>query len=225
MLSADVAETTTAASPPRRGRGRWLAIAGVAILAAACLATVVSTHAALSGGFVGWSGGEPGSWPGLALITPAQKAQYGVRTSGYSEVLWASRPGGELFFGFDLHNGGLVPVTILGLKLKGFGPGVINDLAPAGAQLGPGKFGGMRPFHPVTIGPGASLPVALIERVVCDPTVRSDARTIPLSEDTSVFGDATSPVLVRYRALGISTSQTLSLATPVLVMMPYIACR
>jgi hypothetical protein len=42
--------------------------------------------------------------------------------------------------------------------------------------------------------------------------------------DTSWLGDATSPVVVRYRVLGITMSQTLSIGEPILVMQPYRAC-
>jgi hypothetical protein len=43
--------------------------------------------------------------------------------------------------------------------------------------------------------------------------------------DTSFAGDATSPVVVRYRVLGLTMSQTLSLDQPLLIMLPYTACR
>ena len=43
--------------------------------------------------------------------------------------------------------------------------------------------------------------------------------------DTSVVGDATSPVVVRYRVLGVTMTQTLSVAEPILVMLPYSACK
>jgi hypothetical protein len=120
-LSVDIAEITTAASPPKPGCGRWLVI-GAAILAAAYLIAVGSTHAALSGGSVGWSEPVPGPDAGLRPITSAQQEWAGIQSSGYSQVLWATRPGGEVSFGFDLHNAGIVPVTVLGLELRGFDP-------------------------------------------------------------------------------------------------------
>jgi hypothetical protein len=43
--------------------------------------------------------------------------------------------------------------------------------------------------------------------------------------DTSFLGDATSPVVVRYRVLGVTMAQTLSIAEPILVMLPYRACK
>jgi hypothetical protein len=203
----------------QRTRRRLAAIA-VGGLAAAWLAALASTHAVLSGGFAGWSGATGGD-AGLTTITAAEQATIGP-TPGYSQVLWAARPGGEVTFGFSIHNGGLVPVTILGLALRTFDPGVVNALAPAGAQLGPG-FGQMLPFHASTVGPGGSLAVGLTERVVCDPTIRRDASL--LGAVTSWLGDATSPVVLRYRVLGVTTSQTVSIATPLLVILPYRSCR
>src|SRR5262249_600842 len=54
--------------------------------------------------------------------TAAERAQLGP-TPGYSEVLWATRPGGEVSFGFQLHNGGVVPITLTGLALRTFDRG------------------------------------------------------------------------------------------------------
>jgi hypothetical protein len=105
----------------------------------------------------------------------------------------------------------------------GFLPGVITDLAAAGALLGPNKSGVMSAFHPVTIGSGGSVALGLTERVISDPTARSDTRL--RRSGTSFFGDATSPMVVRYRALGIVTSQTLTLTSPTLVLMPCRSCR
>jgi hypothetical protein len=147
-----------------------------------------------------------------APITVAEEAQ--IRSApGHGHILWASRPGAEISSGFELHNGGLVPVTVLSVALRGFEPGVINDLSPAGALLGPERSGGLVPFHPVALGPGDSVAVGLTERVVCDPAVRRDARLPDHRGDHSFLGDATSPVVVRYRALGMSISQTLTLAS------------
>src|SRR5215472_115409 len=56
-VAADVTETVAGATPARSGRGRWVAVIIVAVLAAVYLGAIASTHAALSGGFVGWSGG------------------------------------------------------------------------------------------------------------------------------------------------------------------------
>jgi hypothetical protein len=127
-------------------------------------------------------------------------------------------------FGFQVHNGGPVPVTLIGAALRTFDRGVANALVPAGTEIGPG-FGHMAPFHPLTLGPGASLPVGLTERVVCDPTIRRDARLPGNPAATSWTGDATSPVVLRYRALGVTMSQTVSVATPVLVLLPYRSCK
>ena len=83
----------------------------------------------------------------------------------------------------------------------------------------------MTPFHPVTVGPGDSLPVGLTERVVCDPTIRRDAGLPGNPAATSWLGDATSPVVLRYRALGVTMSQTVTVAMPVLVVLPYPSCK
>jgi hypothetical protein len=186
------------------------------------LAAIFSTHAALSGGFGGWSGAVPGHSVGLGPITPAEQEQIGTTLSS-NQILWASRPGGEVTFGFQVHNGGPVPVTLLGVALRTFDPGVINALAPAGAELGPG-FGQMAPFHPVALGPGDSVAAGLTERVVCDPTVRRDARALG-SADTSWLGDDTGRVVLRYRALGVTMSQTVSVASPLTVVLPYRSCE
>ena len=222
-MAANVTETVAEATPARSGRGRWLAVIIAVALAAIYLAAIASTHATLSGGFVGWSGDVPGHSIGLTSITSAERAQIGP-TPGISQVVWATRPGGEVTFGFQVHNGGPVPVTLTGLALRTFDPGVINALAPAGAQVGPG-FGQMTPFHPVTLGPGDSLPVGLTERVVCDPTIRRDVRQPGDPAATSWLGDATSPVVLRYRALGVTMSQTVTVAMPVLVVLPYPSCK
>ena len=211
---------TTPPSPP--WRGRWL-ILGAAIGAAAYLLAAGSTHVALSGGPVGWSGPVPGKPLTLAPITAAQRESAGISTADFSEVLWATRPGGEVVFGFELHNGGLIPVTVVGLQLRGYPPGVITDLAAGGALVGPG-FGQTEPVHAVTIGPAATALVGMTVRTICDPTIREDARMLA-GHDTSWLGDATSPVVVHYRALGIGTSQTVSLPMSLLVVMPYRACR
>jgi hypothetical protein len=137
-MAADAAETVAEASPPQPRRGRWLVVIIVAGLAAVYLGAIASTHAALSGGLAGWSEVVPGNSIGLASITPAEQAQIGP-TPGFGQVLWAIRPGGEVSFGFQVHNGGPVPVTVLGLGLRTSDPGVANALAPAGAQLGPGR--------------------------------------------------------------------------------------
>lgn len=85
----------------------------------------------------------------------------------------------------------------------------------------------MTPFHPVALGPGGSVDVGLTERVICDPTIRKDARMMARGHqgDTSVLGQGTSPVVVRYRVLGVTMSQTLSLTRPILVMQYYRSCR
>jgi hypothetical protein len=40
----------------------------------------------------------------------------------------------------------------------------------------------------------------------------------------SWLGDATSPVVLRYRVLGVTMSQTVTVATPILVILPYPSC-
>ena len=206
-----------------RERGRLLAIV-LACLAAGYLIALASTRLALAGGEVGWSGPVSGKGIGLASMTMAEQARSGMSRQGYSQVLWATRPGGEVSFGFDLHNGGVVPITVVGLELRGFDPGVVNALAQRGALLGPDGRGGMTPFRPVTLGPGASVAVGLTERIRCDQTLRRDARLPGHRGDHSYLGDATSPVVVHYTALGVSMSQTLSLSKPVLVVLPYASC-
>jgi hypothetical protein len=222
-MNADAARDITTAAPRRRWGARWLAVLAAAFLAAAVLAAGASTHLALSADAVGWSGAVPGHSAGLAPITLAQRNRIGP-VPGYRQILWASRPGGEITAGFTLHNGGPVPVTILGVALRGYLPGVIRDLSPAGA-LGPGTDGRLARFHAMALGPGDSAAVGLTERVICDPTVREDARLPGGRGDYSWLGDATSPVVVRYRALGVTMSQTLALTAPVLVVQPYTSCR
>jgi hypothetical protein len=216
-VSTDVAEKTTAASPPRPRRRRWL-FAGAAVLVGACLGALWSTHATLSGGSVYWSGAVPGKSLGLRPATGAELAQIG-ELGDYSQVLWASRPGGEVTFGFDLHNGGIVPMTVLSLR-----PLDSNPLVPVSALLGPDDFGRLRPFHPVALGPGASVAVGLTERVVCDSTIRQDAVAERHRGGSSWTGDLASPIVVHYRVLGLPASQTITLTSPVLVVMPYRAC-
>jgi hypothetical protein len=219
-MNADVAEAQPA-TPRWPRRGRWLAAITAGGLVAVLLAAVLSTHAVLSGGFVGWSG-VVGKGSGLNTITSPEEEKIGP-TPGYSQVLWAARPGGEVTFGFSIHNGGPVPVTILGLAVRTLDPGVVNPLAPAGAQLGPG-YGQMQPFHASALGPGGSLAVGLTERVVCDPVIRRDARR-PDDGSFAWTGNSTSPVVLRYRVLGVTMSQTVTVATPVLVILPYRSCR
>ncbi len=225
-MVASTTEAVVKAPPPRSRRGRWLAIVTVTGLAAVYLAAITSTHPALSASPVGWSGVLPVNSGSLAAPTAAEYASVFPTDQGYGEVLWANRPGGVVTFGFSVHNGGPVPVTLLGVALRTFAPGVVNALAPAGAQLGPG-FGQMTPFHPVALAPGGTVWAGLTERVICDPTIRGDARAMSSrgQPDTSFLGDATSPVVVHYRVLGVTMAQTLSLAEPILVMLPYRACK
>jgi hypothetical protein len=199
-----------------------VAAIAVGCLAGVYLAAITSTHVALRGGSTYWAGMVPGHTVGLGPITSVGQAQIGP-TPGFSRVLWATRPGGEVAAGFQVHNAGPVPVTLLSLALRTFRPGVINALAPVGAQLGPG-FGQMTPFHPVALGPGDSVAVGLTERVVCDRTVRGDARLVQARGGFAWLGDAISPVVMRYRALGVTMSQTLAIAGPVLVVLPYRSC-
>jgi hypothetical protein len=222
-LSHDMAETSTAAGPTRHRRGGWALASLVLVLAAAYLIAIGSTHAALRAGAAGWSGPVPGKSMGLRPMNAADRALTGS-LPGFSHILWASSPGGEVSFGFTLYNAGPVPVTLLGLRLRGFDPEVANDLSPAGALLGPGHFGGMTPFHPVTLGLGDSVAVALTERVVCDSATRGVAH-LPHRGSTSFIGDTTSPVVVRYRALGMTMSQTLNLKNPLLVVLPDKSCK
>jgi hypothetical protein len=225
-MGAPASEALGKVPPPRSRHARWLAVSIMAALAAVYLAAITSTHAALSGGGVFWSAPLPVGRSGLAEPTSAEYASVFPTSQGYGRVLWASRPGGEIAFGFDLHNGGPVPVTVLSVALRGFDPGVVHVLAPAGAQLGPG-FGQMTRFHPVALGPGASADVGLTERVICDPTIRGDARMMEHRHQfgPSVLGQGTSPVVVRYRVIGVTMSQTLSLSQPILVMQYYRSCR
>ncbi len=226
-MSLDIAETKKkTASPPRSRRARWFAV-GVALAGALYLAAIWSTHVTFTASAVRWSGPVPGKAVGLSPITAAERAWTGAgsRLGSYRQVLWAARPGGEVALGFDLHNGGPVPVTVLGLRLPGLGSGVIDDLAPGLALLGPGTSGTITPFHPVTLAPGGSAGVGLTEHVVCDPAVRHDARLPGHRGHGSWMGDATSPVVVRYRALGVPTSETLALTAPMLVVMPYRSCE
>jgi len=219
-------EAVVKAPRSRSRRGRWFAIAIVAGLAVVYLAAITSTHAALSASPVGWSAVLPAHGGSLTTPTAAEYTSVFPTNQGYDQVLWANRPGGKVAFGFSLHNSGPVPVTLLGVTLRTFDPGVVNALAPAGAQLGPG-FGQMTAFHPVALGPGDTVWAGLSERVVCDPTIRADARAVSNRGQlvTSVLGDATSPVVVRYRVLGVTMAQTLSIAEPILVMLPYSACE
>jgi hypothetical protein len=222
-MSTGLAEKRAGAGSPRGKRVRWRAFAAAGCLAVGYLAATVSTHAVLSAGALGWSGVVPGKTIGLGGLTRAERAWIGP-TPGYSEVLWAARPGGEIAFGFEVHNGGPVPVMVLGLALPVQHPDVVHVFAPAGAQLGPG-FDQMRPFHPVALGPGGSVAVGLTERVICDPTIRRDARLPGDPARTSWLGDATSPVVLRYRVLGLTMSQTVAVAAPLLVAQPYRACK
>lgn len=212
--------------PPRSRRTRWLSASIAVALAVVYLAAITSTHAALSGGEVFWTAPLPAGRSGLAVPSAAEYASVFPTNQGYGEVLWANRPGGELAFGFDVHNGGPVPVTLLGVSLRGFDPRSIHVLAGAGAQLGPG-YGQMTPFHPVALGAGSSMDVGLTVRVICDPTIRGDARMMANRHqgDTSWLSQGTSPVVVRYRVFGVTMSQTLSLIQPVLIMQYYRSCR
>jgi hypothetical protein len=221
-MGDDVAGVQSASPPQPRRRHRRLAVIAAGCVLAVWLAALGSTHAVLSGGFVGWSG-VVGKSAGLTTITAAEEAQIGP-VPGYSQVLWAARPGGEVTVGFSVHNGGLVPVTLLGVALRTFDPGVVNALAPAGAQLGPG-FGQLQPFHASALGPGGSVDVALTERVICDPIMRDDARRFRNRAGFGWIGDATSPVVLRYRVLGVTTSQTVTVESPVLIILPYRSCE
>jgi hypothetical protein len=222
-VAAEMTGATATAGWAQLRRGRWLAAVAAAVLVALYLGAVTSTHAAIGGSEVRWAGPAEGRSAGLGPVTAAERELAGL-SAGFGTVLWASRAGGAVTFGFTIHNGGPVPVTLVGLALRTFDPGVLHALAPAGAQAGP-ESGQLRPLRPVTLGPGGSLPVALTERVVCVPLIRSDARLPDGRGLHSVLGDATSPVVLRYRVLGITTSQTVSLGSPVLVLLPYRACR
>ena len=195
----------------------------MAVLAVLYLVALWSTHATLSGGSVYWSGSAQGKAGGLGPITGAERASTHIQ-GDYGQVLWASRPGSEVTFGFELHNGGIVPVTVLSLRPFDPHPLAIHDLAPVSALLGPDKFGRLTSFHPVALGPGDSVAVGLTERVVCEPVVRQDADGGAAPGGPSWLADATSPVIVHYRVLGLPASQTISLTSPVLVVMPYRAC-
>lgn len=220
-MIASATEAVVKVPPPRSRRARWLTAAIVVGLAAVYLAAITSTHTALSAGTIEWSAPGKGGW---VAPTAADYASVFPTSQGYGQVLWAARPGGEITFGFPLHNGGPIPVTLLGVALPTASPPVV--LALARAQLGPG-FGQMTPFHPVALGPGDTVWAGLTERVVCDPLIRSVARAAALSNQpsTSLEFDDTSAVVVRYHVLGVTMSQTLSLAKPILVVLPYRACE
>ena len=96
---ASTTEAVVKAPPPRSRRVRWLAIITVTGLAAAYLAAITSTHAALSASPVGWSGVLPVNSGSLATPTAAEYADVFPTDQGYGEVLWANRPGGEVTFG------------------------------------------------------------------------------------------------------------------------------
>lgn len=213
-MNAIAAAANVEARARRRRRGRWLA-GGAAAFVAACLCGIGSTHLALSAGPVSWTAPAIGSMPppssGIANQQP-----------GYSQVIYTDRPGGTVTFGFDLHNDGLVPVTIVGLHLKSVPPGMAGAVAPAGARLGPDRWGRLTAFHPVAMGPGGSLAVGLTARAICVPIIRADARLH--RGDYSYTGGATNPVIVRHRALGVTATQTISIPEPVLIVMPYSAC-
>jgi len=223
-MAVGTAEAVVTGRPRPRRRRRWLAAVIVAALAAAFLGAIGSTHAALSGGFVRWYAVTPASGS-LTAPTAAQYAQVFPTSQAYYRVLWARRPGGEVYFGFQVHNGGPVPVTLLGVRLRVLDPD-INPMVTVGTLLNAG-LPHSGPFHPVSLGPGDSVWVGLTERVTCPAIIRHDAqRMVRLGQaDTSVTGDATSPVVVRYRVLGLTTSQTLSLVQPLLIMLPYTACQ
>jgi hypothetical protein len=71
-----------------------------------------------------------------------------------------------------------------------------------------------------------AVPVGLTERVVCDPTIRPHAGRLPGNRAaTSWLGDATSPVVLHYRVLGVTMSQTVTVAMPILVALPYRSCK
>lgn len=222
-MGTGLAEKQAGAGPPRTGRGRWLALIALGCLVAVYFAAVASTHAALRASPLIWADPLPGRSGGLGPITTAERKWIGP-VRGYSRVLWASRPGGEVAVGFEVHNEGPVPVTLLGLALPVYHPDVVHVFAPAGAQLG-NSYGQMKPFHPVALGPGGTMAVGLTERLICDPTVRLDARMPGDPARTSWLGDATSPVIVRYSVLGLTTSQTVTVPAPLLVVQPYRACK
>jgi hypothetical protein len=64
-VATDIAQAVADATPARPGRGRWLAVATAAALASIYLGATASTHAALSGGYVGWSAVVAGHTTGL----------------------------------------------------------------------------------------------------------------------------------------------------------------
>jgi hypothetical protein len=190
-----------------------------------CLGIAPGGAGGYGGGFVGWSGVLPASGGSLTEPTAAQYAEVFPASQAYSGVLWAHRPGGEVSFGFQVHNGGPVPVTLTGVDLRVLDPDT-NPMVKVGALLNPGLTQA-GPFHPVALGPGDSVWVGLTERVTCPAIIRHDARRMASrgQADTSFTGDATSPVVVHYRVLGLTMSQTLSLDQPLLIMLPFTACQ
>lgn len=226
-MGVDVAEVADTASPlRRRRRWQWPAIVA-ACLVAAYLIAISSTHSALrAGAGVNWAGSPANPSSGLGPITSAELAQVGPIAPGNIRVLWASRPGGEFTIGFQLHNENLVPITILGVTLPGKDPGPADALTLAGTLLGPDSSGAMAPFHPITLGAGASATIGLTDRVGCEPNFGRDVRTlrahgVPPSNFTT---SQTGLIVVRYRALGLTSFQTVRLANPIEVVLPYSTC-
>lgn len=84
--------------------------------------------------------------------------------------------------------------------------------------------GRMQPHHPVTVGPGGSVPVALIVRVACGPPGHDAPAAGPRAAGIWSTG-ATSPVVVHYQVLGLRMSQTLTVGEPVVVAMCTSACQ
>jgi hypothetical protein len=184
------------------------------VLIVVYLAAITSTHAALRGD----DGAADVNGNGLTSSNQAE--------DGYDEILSATRPGGKATFGVFVNNKGPVPITVLSVALAQPAPSdVATVLAPAGgARLG-WDFGPLTPFHPVTIGPGGTVGAAFSERVVCPTVTRADAGAGSGQPGNSGWlSEVDSPVVVRYRVLGVTMSQTLSLGSPVLVRLRASAC-
>lgn len=209
-MATSAAEAVVTVRTQGRWRRRCVAAAIVVVL---YLAAITSTHAALSGDAAG------------AFAVPSDSLTSPTFENG--EVMSATRPGGEVTFGFFVHNRGPVPITLLSVTLaRSASADAATVLAPVGGgQLG-WDIGPLTPFRPFTLGPGGTAGAAFSERVVCAPVTRADASADSGRPGNSGWlSEAANPVVVRYRVLGITMSQTLSLASPVLVRMPVSACK
>jgi hypothetical protein len=116
---------------------------------------------------------------GLALLTEPLEPGHGGAAEGPPDAsaMPAGEPGdaaiafeagGRVAYGTEIRNGGLLPVTIDGLT-PGQGGGLLTDLR-LGLLRDPGMLdigdASLRPFEPVTLGPGDSTFIAVVGRFV-----------------------------------------------------------